>query len=254
MKNKQAKRAVNEVISLSHAEFAGGAPRTSASSMHVVTQGKQQRKALKILNIYQTPDKNLPGRGQAVKAAVQNDTLFNDDGFTLIELLVVVLIIGILAAVALPQYQKAVEKSRATQAITLLKTLAAAQEVYRMENGEYASRFEDLAVDIPWTGNTLFMSHATDTKSNSDWSVQIKNPSGWVNIHIARIAGKYKGAGFSWIFETGSGARKNEILCFERTANANILFDANLPAGAYCQKLFGGTLGAGDSGRYYSLP
>ena len=70
-------------------------------------------------------------------------------GFTLIELLVAVLIIGVLAAVAVPQYQKAVYKSRATEALAMLKAIAQAQEVYYLANGQYTSDISGLDVEIP---------------------------------------------------------------------------------------------------------
>ena len=78
----------------------------------------------------------------------------NNKAFTLIELLVVVLIIGILAAVALPQYKNAVEKAHATEAITQIRALADAEKAYYLANGEYTDSFEELSVDFPGTSAT----------------------------------------------------------------------------------------------------
>lgn len=66
-------------------------------------------------------------------------------GFTLIELLVVVLIIGILSAIALPQYERAVEKSRMAEAVVALDALSKGVAISFMEDGSAPSSIEEIA-------------------------------------------------------------------------------------------------------------
>ena len=77
----------------------------------------------------------------------------NKRGFTLIEVLTVVVIIGILTALAMPEYQKAVERSRAAEAQQLLENLAKAEERFLMSNGAYTNELTDLDVVIPTSTN-----------------------------------------------------------------------------------------------------
>ena len=90
----------------------------------------------------------------------------NKKGFTLIELLVVVLIIGILAAVAMPQYQKAVEKARLTEVITTMSSLEKALNLYLLANGapsswqafDYGTTLDSLDLDFPGrTKNSIYI-------------------------------------------------------------------------------------------------
>ena len=79
----------------------------------------------------------------------------NKQAFTLIELLVVVLIIGILSAVALPQYKVAVAKSHLATVRPLLATIKNAEEAYYMTEGKYTSTWEVLDVDLEQCENVV---------------------------------------------------------------------------------------------------
>lgn len=84
----------------------------------------------------------------------KNSQTRKEKGFTLIELLVVVLIIGILSAIALPQYTKAVEKSRSAEAITLLNSLFRSYQLCRLESADMrdcdqSGSFDAYTIEMP---------------------------------------------------------------------------------------------------------
>ncbi|MDO5765726.1 MAG: prepilin-type N-terminal cleavage/methylation domain-containing protein [Elusimicrobiales bacterium] len=115
-------------------------------------------------------------------------------GFTLIELLVVVLIIGILSAVALPQYTKAVEKSRATEALTLMRSVAEAVRLYHLSNGSYPASLDDLDVTIPYPKVN------DSTYANNEWKLMFypqDNVMGY-SLRMLRVKGKYRDNGFHY--------------------------------------------------------
>jgi len=78
----------------------------------------------------------------------------NRNGFTLLELLVVVLIIGVLAAIALPQYKVAVEKARIVEALGVAKNVQDAQQRYRLLKGSYTTKVNNLDISFPGTTNS----------------------------------------------------------------------------------------------------
>ena len=116
-------------------------------------------------------------------------------GFTLIELLVVVLIIGILSAVALPQYKRAVMKSKAVQGIVTLDALDKAQQVYRMETGDYTDKLEDLSISVDTENVSLHKGEGVTSSYGQIWITDgLSLETAWgQNLHRRCIAGNSVG-------------------------------------------------------------
>jgi prepilin-type N-terminal cleavage/methylation domain-containing protein len=170
----------------------------------------------------------------------------NKMAFTLIELLVVVLIIGILAAIALPQYQKAVWRSRAAQLQQSVRDLANAQEMYFLVHGKYPSNFDerDIAFDSLPVKPTAALSASwgvpstNAVRANDIMELIIHNQGPSSTFFFSTgvfIKGKFTAAGFVYT-NSGSGQfeplGKHRLYCIEASVKITT-------AGDFCNKIMG---------------
>jgi type IV pilus assembly protein PilE len=89
-------------------------------------------------------------------------------GFTLVELAVVIVIIGVLAAFAVPKFRSSVERSKCGEAYNYCSALRSAQERYHALNGTYADAAANLDMTLP---NTKYFTASAISGNESTWSI-----------------------------------------------------------------------------------
>ena len=137
----------------------------------------------------------------------------NNRAFTLIELLVVVLIIGILAAVALPQYKMAVAKARASTLLGMMNAVKQAQETYYLANGSYANDINELSVSLPGQSYPPLPNRRIYVPGA--WSIDINDST----ISVMGIDDRVSGVKIYFFYDRVSHQWAGKQLCYATMSN-----------------------------------
>lgn len=97
------------------------------------------------------------------------------EGFTLIELMIVVMIIGILATMAVPSFNKAVENGREKEARVALQLIYSAEKVYRLDKKIYAVAAS--TADADWANLASYIDNPNGTAKYYKYTVTPANTS-----------------------------------------------------------------------------
>jgi prepilin-type N-terminal cleavage/methylation domain-containing protein len=177
-----------------------------------------------------------------------------NSAFTLIEMLIVVLVIGILAAIALPQYNRAVWRSRTTQLLQYVRNLAQDQERHYLVKGSYTDDFNELDIsfdNLPRTSATQPFTVASLKTDGDTAGISTSAP----RVLAVFLKGKYQYGAFVYFFQRSDinigTLKRGKIYCADPNAGSS----SPALAEKFCEKV----VGASDpvlfsNTKYYLLP